>query len=90
MLFSFLPSESINSKKLDPTTEAAIQRATSREAAKSGKSIDEYEVKMVDKNGRSITYNSVEGIIATSSNYSIYFELNILKIILISLILFLN
>lgn len=86
----FLPSESINSKKLDPTTEAAIQRATSREAAKSGKSIDEYEVKMVDKNGRSITYNSVEGIIETSSNYIIYFELNILKIILISLILFIN
>ena len=45
---------------------------------------------MVDKNGSSITYNSVEGIIETSSNYSRYFELNILKIILISLILILN
>ena len=86
----FLPSESINSKKLDPTTEAAIKKASSREAAKSGKTIGEYEVKMVDKKGRSITYNSVDGIIETSGNYSTYFRLNILKLILICLTLLFN
>ena len=64
----FLPSESIKSKKLDPTTEAALQRATSNEAQKAGKTIDEYEVKMVDKTGRTLTYNSVEGVIPPPNN----------------------
>lgn len=78
----FLPSESIKSKKLDPTTEAALQKATSYEAKKSGKTIDEYEVQMVDKNGRSLTYNSIEGIVETKNNGKLY-SLNILKIIFI-------
>ena len=65
----FLPSESIKSKKLDPTTEAALQKATSYEAKKAGKTIDEYEVQMVDKNGRSLTYNSIEGIVETKNNF---------------------
>ena len=63
----FLPSESIKSKKLDPTTEAALQRATSNEASKAGKTIEEYEVKLVDKTGRSLTYNSVEGVVDSST-----------------------
>ena len=78
----FLPSESIKSKKLDPTTEAALQKATSYEAKKAGKTIDEYEVQMVDKNGRSLTYNSIEGIVETKNNGKFY-SLNILKIIFI-------
>ena len=73
----FLPSESIKSKKLDPTTEAALQRATSNEAQKAGKTIDEYEVKMVDKTGRTLTYNSVEGVIPPQNNSNRLKALNI-------------
>ena len=49
---------------------------------KAGKTIDEYEVQMVDKNGRSLTYNSIEGIVETKNNGKFY-SLNILKIIFI-------
>ena len=82
----FLPSESIKSKKLDPTTEAALQRATSNEATKVGKTIEEYEVKMVDKTGRTLTYNSVEGVI-TSNNSNKLRNFNIFLYIFIILIL---
>ena len=83
----FLPSESIKSKKLDPTTEAALQRATSNEATKDGKTIEEYEVKMVDKTGRTLTYNSVEGVITSSNNSNKLRNLNIFLYIFIILIL---
>jgi len=82
----FLPSESIKSKKLDPTTEAALQRATSNEANKVGKTIEEYEVQMVDKTGRTLTYNSVEGVIG-SNNANGLKNLNIFILIFICLIL---
>lgn len=77
----FLPSESIKSKKLDPTTESALQSAAQKEASKLGKSFQEYEAKLVDKKGRTITYNSVQGIVETSNsskNYSIKFQILIL------------
>ena len=64
----FLPSESIKSKKLDPTTEAALQKVSQKEASKTGKTVDEYEAKLVDKNGRSITYNSKDGVVAGTSS----------------------
>ena len=83
----FLPSESIKSKKLDPTTEAALQRATSNEATKVGKTIEEYEVKMVDKTRRTLTYNSVEGVITSSNNSNKLRNLNIFLYIFIILIL---
>jgi hypothetical protein len=83
----FLPSESIKSKKLDPTTEAALQRATSNEATKDGKTIEEYEVKMVDKTGRTLTYNSVEGVITSSNNSNKLRNFNIFLYIFIILIL---
>ena len=82
----FLPSESIKSKKLDPTTEYALQRLANNEANKVGKTIEEYEVTMVDKNGRTLTYNSIEGVFA-DNNFSRYYALNILKLLFISLIL---
>ena len=64
----FLPSESIKSKKLDPTTEAALQKVSQKEASKTGKIVNEYEAKLVDKNGRSITYNSKDGVVAGTSS----------------------
>ena len=73
----FLPYESIKSKKLDPTIETAPQKATSNEANKFGKTIDEYEVKMVDITGRTLTYNSVEGVITSSNNSNRLKNLNI-------------
>ena len=82
----FLPSESIKSKKLDPTTESALQSAAQKEASKLGKSFQEYEAKLVDKKGRTITYNSVQGIVETSSggkNYSIKFQILILFILIL-------
>ena len=81
----FLPSESIKSKKLDPTTEAALQRVSQKEASKDGKIVDEYEAKLVDKNGRSITYNSNDGVVATSSGKysSLKFTLLVLLLTLI-------
>ena len=81
----FLPSESIKSKKLDPTTESALQSAAQKEASKSGKTFQEYEAKLVDKKGRSIKYNSIKGIVETSNSkyYSIKFPI----LILFSLIL---
>ena len=82
----FLPSESINSKKLDPTTEAALQKATNYEAKKSNKVVAEYNVTMVDKNGRSITYNSVTGTVVTNSNSINMLSMNKFMI-LISLVL---
>ena len=82
----FLPSESINSKKLDPTTEAALAQIAQNEAQKSGKTIKEYDVEMVDKNGRTIKYNSVEGIVETS-NPGKYLYNNLYKFVLFSLIL---
>ena len=81
----FLPSESIKSKKLDPTTESALQKVSQREAAKTGKTVDEYEAKLVDKNGRSIIYNSKDGVIATSNGN--YFSLKFSLLILLTLIL---
>ena len=81
----FLPSESIKSKKLDPTTESALQKVSQREAAKTGKTVDEYEAKLVDKNGRSITYNSKDGVIAASNGN--YFSLKFSLLILLTLIL---
>ena len=83
----FLPSESIKSKKLDPTTEAALNRLSQNEAQKDGKTISEYEAKLVDKNGRSITYNSIDGIVDTSNAKNIYG--NYYKLILFSLCLLL-
>jgi hypothetical protein len=62
----FLPSESIKSKKLDPTTEAALRGASQTQASNSGKQVQEYEAKMVDKTGRTITYNSVSGVTSSS------------------------
>ena len=87
----FLPSESINSKKLDPTTEAALQKVSQKEAAKTGKTVQEYEAKLVDKNGRSITYNSKDGIVDSTTNdtngkYYFSFKLSLL-ILLLTLIL---
>ena len=82
----FLPSESINSKKLDPTTEGALQKATNYEARKSNKVVQEYNVTMVDKNGRSITYNSVTGTVVTNSNSINMLSMNKFMI-LISLVL---
>ena len=73
----FLPSEAIKSQKLETTTEAAFQRATSNEAQKAGKTIDEYEVKMVDKTGRTLIYNSVEGVITPPNNSNRLKALNI-------------
>ena len=81
----FLPSESIKSKKLDPTTEAALQKVSQKEAAKTGKTVDEYEAKLVDKNGRSITYNSKDGVTATSNGK--YFSLKLSLLILLNLLL---
>ena len=66
----FLPSESINSKKLDPTTEAALQKAASYEAKKSNKVVEEYNVTMTDKNGRKLTYNSATGTVSSISMVS--------------------
>lgn len=81
----FLPSESIKSKKLDPTTESALQSAAQKEASKSGKTFQEYEAKLVDKKGRSIKYNSVKGIVETSNSkyYSINFPILILFIMIL-------
>jgi hypothetical protein len=82
----FLPSESIKSKKLDPTTEAALQKVSQKEASKDGKIVDEYEAKLVDKNGRSITYNSKDGVVAGTSSgkySSLKFSLLVLLLTLI-------
>ena len=81
----FLPSESIKSKKLDPTTETALQKVSQNEGAKAGKAVQEYEAKLVDKNGRSITYNSVDGITETSNGK--YFSIKLPLLILLTLIL---
>ena len=81
----FLPSESIKSKKLDPTTESALQSAAQKEASKSGKTFQEYEAKLVDKKGRSIKYNSVKGIVETSN--SKYYSINLSILILFIMIL---
>ena len=81
----FLPSESIKSKQLDPTTEAALKRITDTEAGKN-KIVNEYEAKLVDKNGRSITYNSKKGIVETSN--SKFNSMNIFMIFTVIMILF--
>ena len=81
----FLPSESINSKKLDPTTEAALKKAASYEARKSNKEVEEYNVTMTDKNGRKLTYSSVTGTVISSDSISMVSMNKFL--ILISLIL---
>ena len=81
----FLPSESIKSKQLDPTTEAALKRITDTEADKN-KIVNEYEAKLVDKNGRSITYNSKKGIVETSN--SKFNSMNIFMIFTVIMILF--
>ena len=56
----FLPSESIKSGKLDPSTENALFTAayTQLDPTKISK---EYEVEMVDSKGRKLKYNSVAG-----------------------------
>jgi len=81
----FLPSESIKTKQLDPTTEAALKRFADTEADKT-KTVDEYEAKLVDKNGRSITYNSNKGIVETSN--SKFNSVNIFMIFTFLMILF--
>ena len=68
----FLPSESIKSKKLDPTTEAALQKVSQNQSSKTGKTVKEYEAKMVDKTGRSITYNSVKGVVEPNNSCKHY------------------
>ena len=67
--------------------ETAPQKATSNEANKFGKTIDEYEVKMVDITGRTLTYNSVEGVITSSNNSNRLKNLNIFIYIFIWLFL---
>jgi hypothetical protein len=87
----FLPSESINSKKLDPTTEAALERATQYQARKSNKIVEEYNATMVDKNGRSITYNSVTGTVISNSDsidYSMMYSMNKFLVLIMLIILF--
>ena len=81
----FLPSESIKSKKLDPTTEAALSRLSSNEATKDGKTVQEYDAKLVDKNGRTLTYNSVDGVIASNSK-NIYYNYVLILFCLFSLL----
>lgn len=68
----FLPSESIKSKKLDPTTEAALQKVSQNQSSKTGKTVKEYEAKMVDKTGRTITYNSVKGVVEPNNSCKHY------------------
>ena len=79
----FLPSESINSKKLDPTTEAALEKATSYEARKSNKDVEEYNVTMTDKNGRKLTYNSATGTVSSISIVSMNKFLIFISLILL-------
>ena len=50
-----------------------------KEAAKEGKTIEEYEVTMADKSGRTLTYNSIDGVVPPE-NFSRYYALNILKV----------
>ena len=83
----FLPSESIKTGQLDPTTEAALKGVSDNQATKSNKVVSEYEAKLVDKNGRSITYNSIKGIVASSN--SKYFSICFSKIVIFGLFLFL-
>lgn len=83
----FLPSESIKTGQLDPTTEAALKGVSDNQASKSHKVVSEYEAKLVDKNGRSITYNSNKGIIASSN--SKYFSICFSKIVIFGLFLLL-
>ena len=78
----FLPSESINSKQLDPTTEAALQGISDNQAQKSGKTVAEYDAKLIDKNGRTLKYNSIEGVSASS-----FLIVNFSKIILLGFFL---
>lgn len=83
----FLPSESIKTGQLDPTTEAALKGVSDNQASKSNKVVSEYEAKLVDKNGRSITYNSNKGIVASSN--SKYFSICFSKIVIFGLFLLL-
>lgn len=83
----FLPSESIKSKKLDPTTEAALQKVSQNEAKKTGKTVQEYEAKLVDKNGRSITYNSKDGVVDGTLSGKYFSFKSSLLILILSLIL---
>ena len=63
----FLPSETIKSGKLDPSTENALFTAayTQLDPTKISK---EYEVEMVDSKGRKLKYNSVIGVEITENN----------------------
>ena len=63
----FLPSETIKSGKLDPSTENALFTAayTQLDPTKISK---EYEVEMVDSKGRKLKYNSVTGVEMTENN----------------------
>ena len=63
---SFLPSKSISTKRLDDSTEDTLKSMASYEASRNNKQIEEYNATLVDKKGRSITYNSLKGVIATS------------------------
>lgn len=81
----FLPSESIKTKQLDPTTEAALKRFAEAEAD-NNKILNEYEAKLVDKNGRTLTYNSNKGVIETSN--SKFNSVNIFMIFTVLMILF--
>jgi hypothetical protein len=70
---------------LDPTTEAALQQAAQKEAAKTNKVMAEYDAEMVDKNGRKINYNSVKGV--TTSSKSNYYSLSKMLLALIIILL---
>ena len=70
---------------MDPTTEAALSRLSSKEAAKDGKTVQEYDAKLVDKNGRTLTYNSVDGVIASNSK-NIYYNYALILFCLFSLL----
>jgi hypothetical protein len=84
----FLPSESIKSKQLDPTTEAALKKFAETEADKN-KVLSEYEAKLVDKNGRSLTYNSNKGVIDSSrTSNSKFNSVNIFMIFTVLMLLF--
>ena len=87
----FLPSESIKSKKLNPTTEEAFKNFADFEASNNGKVVAEYNVTMVDKKGRTITYNSVTGTVESNSDsidYSMMYSMNKFLVLIMLIILF--
>ena len=63
----FLPSESIKSGKLDPSTENALS-TTAYTQSDPTKILKEYEVEMIDSKGRKLKCNSVTGVEMTENN----------------------